>query len=151
MTSFGYIIVDSCIISLNLNCILQLKQFYDIATKVSCRKKCYYFWWSTWLLMPLIIEHIVDEFLITLMHCNDVIMDAMASQITTLTSVYPTVYTGADERRHQRSVSLAFVLGIHRSTVNCPHKWPVTRKMFPFDDVIMGESEWQWRTGKSLI
>ena len=49
MTSFGYIIVDSCIISLNLNCILQLKQFYNIATKVSCRKKCYYFWWSTWL------------------------------------------------------------------------------------------------------
>ena len=38
MTSFGYIIVDSCIISLNLNCILQLKQFYDIATKVNCRK-----------------------------------------------------------------------------------------------------------------
>ena len=42
--------VDSCIISLHLNCILQLKQFYNIATKVSCRKKCYYFWWSTWLL-----------------------------------------------------------------------------------------------------
>ena len=38
MTFFGYIIVDACIISLNLNCILQLKQFYNIATKVSCRK-----------------------------------------------------------------------------------------------------------------
>ena len=50
MTSFGYIIVDSCIISLNLDYILQLKQFYNKATKVSCRKKCYYFWWSTWLL-----------------------------------------------------------------------------------------------------
>ena len=37
-------------ISLNMNCILQLKQFYNKATKVSCRKKCYYFWWSTWLL-----------------------------------------------------------------------------------------------------
>ena len=43
------IIVDSCIISFNLNCIMQLKQFYNIATKVSSRKKCYYFWWSTWL------------------------------------------------------------------------------------------------------
>ena len=42
--------MDSCIISLNLNCILQLKQFNNIATKVSCRKKCYYFWWSTWLI-----------------------------------------------------------------------------------------------------
>ena len=28
---------------------MQLNQFYDIATKVSSRKKCYYFWWSTWL------------------------------------------------------------------------------------------------------
>ena len=27
--------------------------------------------------------------------------------------------------------------GIHRSPVNSPHKWPVARKMFPFDDVIM--------------
>ena len=43
--------MDSRIISLNLNCILQLKQIYNIATKVSCRKKCYYFWWSTWLLI----------------------------------------------------------------------------------------------------
>ena len=29
------------------------------------------------------------------------------------------------------------MLGIHRSPVNSPHKWPVTRKMFPFDDVII--------------
>ena len=43
MTSLGYIMVDSCIISFNLNCIMQLKQFYNIATKVSSRKKCYYF------------------------------------------------------------------------------------------------------------
>ena len=28
-------------------------------------------------------------------------------------------------------------MGIHRGPVNSPHKWPVTRKMFPFDDVIM--------------
>ena len=35
-------------ISFNLNCIMQLKQFYDIATKVRNRKRCYYFWWSTW-------------------------------------------------------------------------------------------------------
>ena len=27
--------------------------------------------------------------------------------------------------------------GIHRGPVNSPHKWPVTRKMFPFDDVIV--------------
>ena len=71
------------------------------------------------------------------LHYNDVIMGAIASQITSLTMVYSTVYSGADQRRHQSSVSLAFVRGIHRWPVNSPHKWPVTRKMFPFDDVIM--------------
>ena len=40
---------------------------------------------------------------------------------------------GADQRKHQSSASLAFV----RWPVNSPHKGPVTRKMFPFDDVIM--------------
>ena len=48
-----------------------------------------------------------------------------------------TVYSGADQRKHQSSTSLAFVRGIHRWPVNSPHKWPVARKMFPFDDVIM--------------
>ena len=70
-------------------------------------------------------------------HCNDVIMGQMASQITSLTLVYSTAYSGADQRRHQSSASLALVRGIHREPVNSPHKWPVTRKMFPFDDVIM--------------
>ena len=40
-------------------------------------------------------------------------------------------------KKHQSSASLAFVGGIHRGPENSPHKWPVTRKMFPFDDVIM--------------
>ena len=64
-------------------------------------------------------------------------MDAIASQITSLTIVYSTVYSDADQRKHQSSASLAFVRGIHRWPVNSSHKWPVTRKMFPFDDVIM--------------
>ena len=67
----------------------------------------------------------------------DFIIGAIASQITSLTIVYSTVYSGADQRKHQSSTSLAFVLGIHRWPVNSPHKWLVTRKMFPFDDVIM--------------
>ena len=56
---------------------------------------------------------------------------------TSLTIVYSTIYSGADQSKHQSSASLAFVWGIHRGPVNSPHKWPVTRKMFPFDDVIM--------------
>ena len=70
-------------------------------------------------------------------HYDDVRMGAMASQITSLTIVYSTVYSGADESKHQSSASLAFVWGNHRGPVNSPHKWPVTPKMFPFDDVIM--------------
>ena len=71
------------------------------------------------------------------LHNSDVIMGAIASRVTSLTIVYSTVYSGADQRKHQSSASLAFVWGIHRWPVNSPHKWPVTRKMFPFDDVIM--------------
>ena len=67
-------------------------------------------------------------------------MGAMASQITSLTIVYSTVYSDADERKHQSSASLAFVRGIHRAPVNSSHKWPATRKTFPFDDVIMAAS-----------
>ena len=70
-------------------------------------------------------------------HYDDVIMTAIASQITSLTIVYPVVYSDADQRKHLSSASLAFMRGIHRGPVNSPHKWPVTRKMFPLDDVIM--------------
>ena len=69
-------------------------------------------------------------------HYNDVTMGTMASQITSLAIVCSTVYSGADQRKHQSPASLAFVWGIHRGPVNSPHKGPVTRKMFPFDDVI---------------
>ena len=64
-------------------------------------------------------------------------MGAVAAQITSLRIVYSTVNADADQRKHLRSVSLAFVRGTHRGPVNSPHKWPVTRKMFPFDDVTM--------------
>ena len=70
-------------------------------------------------------------------HYGDVIMGAMASQIASLTIVYTIIYPGEDQRKHQSSASLAFVRGINRWPVNSPHKWPATRKMFPFDDVMM--------------
>ena len=68
---------------------------------------------------------------------SDVIMGVMASQITSLTNVFSTVYSGTDQRKHKNSVSPALVRGIHRWPVNSPHKGPVTWKMFPFNDVIM--------------
>ena len=67
-------------------------------------------------------------------------MGIMVPQITSLAIVYSTIYSGTDQRKHQSSTSLAFVRGIHRLPVNSPHKGPVTRKMFPFDDVIMRSS-----------
>ena len=63
-------------------------------------------------------------------HYNDVIMGAIVI-------VFSIVYSGADQRKHRSSASLALVRGIHRGPVYSPHKWPITRKMFPFDDVIM--------------
>ena len=63
-------------------------------------------------------------------------MGAMASQITSLTIVYSTVYSGVDQRKQQSSASLAFAVNLPE-TSEFPHKWPGTRKMFPFDDVIM--------------
>ena len=70
-------------------------------------------------------------------HYSDVIMSQTASQIPSFTIVYSIVYSGTDQRKHQSSASLAFMWGNHRGPVNSPHKWPVTRKIFPFDDVIM--------------
>ena len=63
----------------------------------------------------------------------------MASPITTI--VYSTVYWGADQRKCKSSASLALVRGIHRWPVNSPHQGPVTRKVFPFDDVTMDSKD----------
>ena len=71
-------------------------------------------------------------------------MTMLASQITSLAVVYSIVYSGVNQRKHQSSASLAFVREIHRGPVNFPHKWPVTRKMFPFDDVIMCNHSSSW-------
>ena len=66
------------------------------------------------------------------LHYNDVIKGKIASQIISLAIVYSTVYSDADQRKHQSSAPLAFVRGIAKW-----HKWPVTREIFPFVDVIM--------------
>ena len=55
----------------------------------------------------------------------------------------PTVYSVTGQTKHQSSASLAFVREIHRWPVNSPHKGPVTREMFPFDDAIMRKQFWR--------
>ena len=87
-------------------------------------------------------------------HHGDVLMSAMASQITDVPIVYSIVFSGEDQRKHQSSASLAFVRGIHRWPLNSSHQGPITRKMFPFDDIIMeikfgtftciASSYWPW-------
>ena len=64
-------------------------------------------------------------------------MGAISYQITILTIVYLLVYSDADQRKHQSSVSLAFVRGIHRGPVITSYA-----EMFPFDDVIMNYMMW---------
>ena len=75
------------------------------------------------------------------MHYNDVIMSAMVSQITSLTSVYSTVYSRYRSKKTKLRVT-GLCDGNSRWPVNSPHKGPVTRKMFPFDDVIMNSHAW---------
>ena len=77
-------------------------------------------------------------------------MSTMASQVTSLMIVYSAVYSGADQRKDQRSASLAFVQGIYRWPVNSPHEGPVTRKMFSFDDVTMNAIYGNTKTSKPL-
>ena len=97
--------------------------------------------WTKKLCYMLNISHAFIVFyccLISADHQSDVIMGATASQITSLTIVYSTVYPDADQRKKiKSSASLAFVRGLQRALVNSPHKGPVTRKMVSFDDVIM--------------
>ena len=100
---------------------------------------------ETPLMSPLFLINVFQQ--THLNHYSDVIMGAMASQITNIAIVYSTVNPGAAQRNHQSSASLAFVWGIHRWPVNSPHKWPVTQKMFPFDGVIMIMEIWIHKSG----
>ena len=74
-------------------------------------------WWHNY--FPPHLPHVQIK------HYSGVIMASVASQITSLTIVHSTVYSFADQRKHQSSASLAFVREIHQPPV------------FPFDDVII--------------
>ena len=81
----------------------------------------------------------------SLTHYDDVIMTTIASQITSLTSVYSTVYSDADQTKHQSSASLAFVWGIHRD------RWiPRTKGQFCGKCFHLMTSSW-WLLTNSLF
>ena len=85
---------------------------------------------NSWTACDGIKSVVINNWFINILHYSDVIMSVIGSQITSLTIVYSTAYSGIDQRKHQRSTSLAFVRGIHWWLVNSPHKGPVTWKMF---------------------
>ena len=70
-------------------------------------------------------------------HCNDVVMSAIASQITSFIIIYSTVYSRRRSKKTSKLRATGLLMGIHRWSVDSPHKGIVTRKMFLFDDVNM--------------
>ena len=81
--------------------------------------------------------NVIKQWVSILCHYTDVIMSAMVSQITCVSIIWSIICSGADERKHPSSASLAFVREIHWWPMDSPHKGPVTRKMYPFGNVIM--------------
>ena len=115
---------------------------------------CYEAVWISLIVVPLGLIYNTSSFVQPwTVHYDDVIMSTIASRTTSLTTVYLIVYSRADQRKHQNSASLAFLRGIHRRPVNSPHKGPVTRKMVPFNDVIMVPNYYpkQWRLAYTYI
>ena len=94
------------------------------------------------------ISDVINKSIQSLEHYSDVIMNVMASHIASLTIAYWTVYSGADQTKHQSFASLAIVRRIQWWPVNSPQKGPVTRKMFPFDDVIVKPAGWSCVSGR---
>ena len=87
--------------------------------------------WATWTLLSGFLDSSpTNGCSASCCHYNDVIMGVIASQITRLTIVYSTDYSGADQRKHQSFALLAFVRGIHRGPVNSPHKGQWRGKCF---------------------
>ena len=79
----------------------------------------------------------MKHLLLIQLHYTDVIMNTMASQITSLTVVYSIVYSDSRSKKTSKFRVTGLCVGNSPGPVNSPHKGPVTRKMFPFDDVIM--------------
>ena len=70
------------------------------------------------------------------LHYNDVIMSAMASQITSLTIVYSTVYSWHRSNEAPKLRVTYLCEGNSPVIGEFPHKGPASQRMLPFDDGI---------------
>ena len=120
MQGSSYIIMLCAIISLYIRIVSK----HIPVIKVICfaiyairRTKIHTLWILVWFVRAVLRISNVYHIKFYSIHYNEVTMNAMAPKITSLTIVCSTVYSGADQRKHQSSASLAFVCGIHR--------WPV--------------------------
>ena len=123
---------------------------------VRCQLKNEYIW--DWCIM----EFVRLAYSTPFQHYSDIMISTMASQITSLTSVYSTVYSCVHQRKHQSSASMASVRGIHRDRLIPRTKGQTRGKMFPFDDAIMNnlckhrrrlssQPKLQWGLGNGLL
>ena len=92
-----------------------------------------------------------SELAYVFMYHSDVMISAMASEITGVSIVCLTVCSGADQRKHQSSASLVFVGEIHRWSVGFPHKGPVTRTCFHVRMLVIRSEKGGGYTGFILI
>ena len=129
------LITDVSAFMLLMTSLWHLTMFRYVSRYVLYRDLCIEIWivsWGTCIVTPLTRGCPYDNLRCSLWwHYNDVIMDTMASQITSLPIINSTVYSRLRSKEHQSSASLAFVWGIHHWLVNSPHKGPVTWQMFP--------------------
>ena len=135
MNTFAHYLIFCCcavLLSVNSPWMIWLNAWHR------CQNKCHHCHNGTKHNKPVYIFHkIHSKYIFSLSNYSDVIMSPTAFQITGIPIVCSTVYSGANQRRHQSSASLAFVRGIHWWPVDSPPKGPVIQKMFSFDDVIM--------------
>ena len=123
---------------------LLIKSFLVDDWSVLVQKMIICYWWVSW--------HEVEAMKwINTMHYSDVIMSAIASQNhRRLGYLHNRLF-----RRRSKKISKLRVTGlyggIHQRPVNSSHKGPVTRKIFPFDDVIIARNNPAWQSYNNYV
>ena len=132
--------------------LLSKEQKYDSKTtyQIMWKPKCMTYHTGFLCSFPSTVTGAVLGFAFIIIHYSDATLSAMVSQITGVLIVCLAVCSGA-HKKHQSSASLAFLRRFHRWLVESPRKGPVTREMFPFDDVIMVWDDFIWFHSQCLM